>query len=307
MPEGRPATMVGRQWLYLRERYPPAQQLFVAALVFFEIYFVLLLNEGVRLFRLGAGEAVGAWTVFAFLLLLRIADDFKDHETDKQLFPERPLASGRVDQRDVWVLLGVVVAVTIGLNVAFMNNLGFFVFLFTYGFAMSMWFFAKDKIQPNLVLALITHNPVMMILNVYVISYTCFAYGLPLLTWTTFLLAWTMYFPGLIWEVARKIRAPQDETAYVTYSSLFGVPKATRFIAVLTLVDVATNMALVWPLNRWAVLVLGANVAVMTWLFTRFVADPTRFRLITKVERYTILTETTMVLAVAGYLMVGRL
>lgn len=32
--------------------------------------------------------------------MLRVADDLKDHETDKILFPDRPLASGKTEIKD---------------------------------------------------------------------------------------------------------------------------------------------------------------------------------------------------------------
>ena len=34
---------------------------------------------------------------------------------------------------------------------------------------MSKWFFQRSKIQPSLPLALITHNPVQLIVNTYII------------------------------------------------------------------------------------------------------------------------------------------
>ena len=302
---GRSDRLPGRLSAYLSEMYPVLPRLAVAAILFFEIYFVLLLNYGVHDFHLGIQEAVGTLTVFTFLLLLRIADDFKDYETDRRLFPERALPSGRVSRRDLSLLLGVTVTVTVAANVVFMNNLPYFVLLYVYGTLMSLWFFQRHRIQPNLLLALVTHNPVTMVLNIYAISFTCTKYGLDGLTLTTFLLAFTMYFPGLIWEVARKIRAPEEETDYTTYSKVLGYRKATRFILVLTLVDVVTNLLLVLRINRVAVVALLVNVAWITWVFLRYLRDPSRFRLIGRVERYTYLTETIMVLAVAAHLALG--
>ncbi len=302
---GRPRTMLGRQWLYLSEMYPVPSRLLVAAILWFEIYFVLLLNYGVTQFRIGLPEAVGTWTVFAFLLVLRIADDVKDYDTDQRLFPHRALPSGRVDRRDLAVLLTVVVVVTTLLNVAFMNNLVFFAFLFVYGTGMSLWFFAKSKIQPNLFLALVTHNPVLMVLNVYVISYGVIAYGLAPFTLTTVLLAWTMYFPGLIWEVARKIRAPQEETEYVTYSKLWGYRKAALFVLGLVWVDVLTNLSLVYAVSRVAMVPLLLNVGWVTWTILRWVRRPNAFQLGPRVDRYTYIVEGLMVVAVAVYLTVG--
>lgn len=297
--------MLQRLRIYLREMFPVLPRLFVGAIIFFEIYFVLLLNYRVSDFQIGIQEAVGTFTVFAFLLLLRIADDFKDYEGDKHLFPTRPLPSGRVTKRDLWALLIVLITVTTVGNLLFMNNLFWFVFLFTYGLLMSLWFFARDKIQNNLLLAVITHNPVMMVLNLYIISFTVIKYQLPAITATTILLAFTLYFPGLIWEVARKIRAPKDETDYMTYSRIFGYRKATRFVQVLTLVDIVTNFYLIYSINRPLMVLLGINVLVMTWLFSAYMANPTKFRLIDQVERYTIITETIMISAVVIYLLFG--
>ncbi|QTE28509.1 UbiA prenyltransferase family protein [Pengzhenrongella sicca] len=298
-------TWFGRVRTYLREMFPVGPRLLVAAILFFEIYFVLLLNEGVTEFRLGAGELVGAWSVFAFLLVLRIADDLKDVDVDLRLFAHRPLPSGRVRTADLRVLLGIVVAVTTVLNVAFMNNLPYFALLFGYGTAMSLWFFAKSKIQPNLFLALITHNPVLMVLNVYILSFGVIKYGLDPFSLTTFLLAWTMYFPGLIWEVARKIRAPRDETAYVTYSKLWGYQKAARFVLLLIWLDVATNVALVFAVSRLALIPLALNVLWITRTILRWRRDPDAFAIAPAVDRYTYTVEGLMVVAVATYLTLG--
>ena len=171
---------------------------------------------------------------------------------------------------------------------------------------MSLWFFHKKKIQKSLPLALVTHNPVQMIMNVYIISFTCIKYRLGAFTLTNFLAAWTLYFPALIWEVSRKIRAPKDETEYVTYSKLFGYEKSTWFVLILTWVDILTNVLLVWNLNKVSVLLLLLNTGWMTWKFTQFIQDPTRFKIVEKVERYTYIQESMMLLTIAFYLLFGK-
>ena len=140
--------------------------------------------------------------------------------------------------------------------------------------------------------------PVQMIMNIYIISYTCIKYDLYPFTLTSFLVALTLYFPALIWEISRKIRAPKDETEYTTYSKLFGYRKATRFVLLLTLIDVVTNFLLVYRLNRIAVLVLAINATWMTWKFISYMKDPTQYKIVDKVERYTYVLEATMVLVV---------
>jgi len=284
--------------IYLDVMYPLGQGLLVGALLFLEIYFIALLNHNVNEFHLGIQEVVGAFTVFSFLMWLRVADDLKDYEHDCRLFADRPLPSGKVSRRDLVVFMAIVIPFTLLLNLIFMPNFPFCVFLYTYGSLMAVWFFQKHKIQPSLPLALFTHNPVQIILNIYVLSFTVIKYQIPAFDWMNFLAIFTLYFPALIWEVTRKIRAPRDETEYTTYSKLFGYRKATTFAEIVTWIDICTNFALVWNLNRVSVYVLLALVLWMTWQFEDFKRDPTRYKIVDKVLRYTFLQEGTMIATV---------
>lgn len=299
--------MLKRLHIYTKEMYPILPRLLLGFIIFGEIYFIILLNGGITSFNLGIQEVVGGFTIFSFLFWLRIADDLKDYETDSVLFPERPLPSGRVTKKDLKIFVSCLIAVTAVLNAVFMNNFLFFAILYVYGSLMAVWFFEKYKIQKSLPLALVTHNPVQLILNIYIISFTCIKYSLPGVTATTVLAAFTLYFPALIWEVSRKIRAPGEETEYVTYSKLFGYKRATRFVLILTWVDIATNVALVWNLSIVSVILLLLNTSWMTWKFVQFSRDPTQFKIIKKVETYTYIQESLMLLTIPVYLLAGKI
>ena len=95
--------MLKRLHIYFKERYPIIARLILGFIVFLEIYFIVLLNNGVTSFQITIQEFIGGYTVFAFLYWLRVADDLKDYETDKKLFPDRPLPSGRVYKKDIVV------------------------------------------------------------------------------------------------------------------------------------------------------------------------------------------------------------
>ena len=288
--------------IYFKEMYPIIPRLILGGLLFFEIYFIVLLNHGVTAFDLGAGELVGAFTVFSFLCWLRIADDFKDYELDCRLFAHRPLPSGRTKKGDLAVFVTLLIALTLALNFVFMNNFVFCIILYTYGSLMAIWFFQKHKIQKSLPLALLTHNPVQIIMNIYIISFVVIKYSIKPFDLTNCLAVMTLYFPALIWEVSRKIRAPQDETEYVTYSKLFGYKKSVDFVFIMTWVDIVTNFILVWNLNKLSVIALLINVIWMSAKFIEFKKDPTVFKLVDKVEKYTYIQESLMILTVAAYL-----
>ena len=298
--------MLKRLHIYYKERYPIFLRILLGLIVFGEIYFIVLLNLGIKDFRIGIQEIVGGYTVFAFLLWLRVADDLKDYETDKRLFPDRPLPSGRTKINDVVISCAIFEIIAIVLNYIFMPNFIFFIILYFYGYLISKWFF-QSKIQPSLPLALITHNPVQMFVNLYIISFTVIKYKLDFVNLTTIMTLFTLYFPALIWEVSRKIKNPKKENDYTTYSKLFGYKRATRFVLILTIMDIITNFILVWNLSKLSILVLFLLVSWMTYMFIDYIMDPTRYEIVEKVERYTYLQESTMLLTVAIYLLVGKI
>lgn len=299
--------MLKRLYIYYKERYPIFLRIILGLIVFGEIYFIVLLNQGVDKFNIGIQEIIGGYTVFAFLLWLRVADDLKDYETDKRLFPDRPLPSGRTKIKDVVISCAIVELIAIVLNFLFMPNFIFFIVLYCYGYLMSKWFFQRKKIQPSLPLALVTHNPVQMFVNLYIISFTVIKYNLNFINLTTIMTLFTLYFPALIWEVSRKIKNPKEENDYTTYSKLFGYKKATIFVLILTLLDICTNFVLVWNLSKLSILVLLVLVSWMTYKFIDFIMDPTRYKIVDKVERYTYFQEGTMLLTVVIYLLIGKI
>lgn len=292
---------------YLNERFPVIPRLILGYIFFLEITYIIILNYNVKNVSIGVQELVGGFTVFGFLLWLRIADDIKDYEIDKVLFPDRPLPRGSITIKELFNFCLIIQIIVFVLNYLFMNNFEFLIILYFYGFLMSKWFFQKTKISKCLPLALVTHNPVQIFVNLYGISYVCIKYNLNYKTIYCLCALMTLYFPALIWEIARKIRTPKEETEYVTYSKLFGYKKATKFIMLLTLLDIFTNIILVMNLNRISVIVLIVLVSVMMYWFISFIKDSTKFKIVDKVEQYTYLQETTMLITIALYVMIGKI
>jgi len=253
------------------------------------------------------GMLICSFTVFSFLLWLRIADDFKDYELDKRLFSFRPLPSGRVTKTDLRIFATILISFTLLINFLFMKNFIFCFILYTYGSLMAVWFFQKHKIAKSLPLALVTHNPVQIILNIYVISYAIMKYKLPVFDITNLMAVMTLYFPALIWEISRKIRAPKEETEYVTYSKLFGYKKCIDFVFVLTWLDIFTNIVLVWNLNKISVAALLINTLWCSVKFIEYKKDPTKYRIVDKVERYTYVQECMMIATIVIYLIFGKI
>jgi 4-hydroxybenzoate polyprenyltransferase len=294
--------MLKRLNVYLKEMYPVIPRLILGFIVFFEVYFLVILTAGVEAVSIGYQEVIGSVTIFTFLMALRIADEFKDREVDLKLFPSRPYPSGRVKTKDLVVLLSFISVVTIALNLLFMNNRIYFLVLALYGLAMSVWFFSKQKIQKSLPLALLTHNPIQLVINLYMISFACIKYDLPILSFNNLLILFTLYFPGLIWELSRKTWAPKDETEYTTYSKLFGHRKVTIVIIAVMAIDMVTSSILMYQLVPVATVSVILSYIWFVFQGKRFIQDPNRFKLVDKVVIYEYVTEATMVLVELFYI-----
>jgi len=289
--------MIKRIYIYLKEMYPVVPRLFLSAVLFFEIYFlVILTDDKMTKIRFSPGEIGGWLTVFFFLLSLRIADEFKDYESDKQLFPERPYPSGRVKKKDLIALLVFICAAAVVLNVLFLrDNLIFFGILCVYAVFMGVWFFSKYKMRKNLFLALISHNPVQLFINLYIIAFTCSKYGIKPLRFDNAMILVTLYFPGLVWEISRKIRAPEEETEYVTYSKLWGYQKAVKVVLAVMTLDMLTSSYLMFRLFPPAVLLVAACYAWLVKKCLDFIKKPAAFKLVKKIELYEYVTESTVI------------
>jgi 4-hydroxybenzoate polyprenyltransferase len=73
------------------------------------------------------------------------------------------------------------------------------------------------------------------------------------------------------------------------------------------LIDIVTNFILVWNINKISVVLLALLVTWMTYKFMQFKKDPTKFKLVSVVEKYTYMQEVTMVLTIVGYLIFGKI
>ena len=90
-----------RMYIYLEEMYPFPARLLSSFLI--SSSFMYLQSKLFQMtFSLFSQENVlGTVSLFLFMLILRLMDELKDVDIDKQLFKERPLPSGRVLEKDI--------------------------------------------------------------------------------------------------------------------------------------------------------------------------------------------------------------
>lgn len=220
--------------IYLLEMHPPRN--WAASLIFF-----MSAWNGIALLYATPNQetlvpkivpVVGALTIMLMLLLLRIMDELKDLETDRQLFPARPVPRGDVYPADLRLLGLFIIGILLILNLFFTRSAPIFLVVLGYACLMYKYFFLRALISQNILLALATHNPISYFLFLYVAALYRNNAHLHILPNQVILLGAVFLFCFMSWEIARKIRHPEDETAYQTYSMVLGT-KAALLIPVI--------------------------------------------------------------------------
>lgn len=261
--------------IFLRERFP----LWPAALgLFFQSLLSLLalsnlsVLDGVLNSISIPSVIVQSFSVPLLFLLIRIADEFKDFEVDQRLFPERPLARGAVFLSDIRALAFSVLAFVLVIQYLVAAPSQVWLWLgvcLVFIFLMWRWFFFERQIRNSLTLALVTHNPSAFLLAIFLVSI------LPLRA-PLIIFALGSWAGAAAWEIGRKIRAPQFETEYTTYSKIWGARKSMLLTLFLLTLSVVLQL---WPFRTAALWVfapalLGVMISLMQGL--RFVIHPRR-------------------------------
>jgi 4-hydroxybenzoate polyprenyltransferase len=267
--------------IYFREMFPlPAR---IAQAVLFSCSFLALLSLTVgrpsSLF--GVPSVIAAVDVFLVTLMLRLMDELKDIDIDRALFPHRPVPSGRVLPRDIVITLTIVLKIYASINLAVPALALPALALLAYCLFMFAHFFTRRIHRSSLLLSLLTHNPVVALLVTLLVwgfvSSNGSAFDAPLAH--VAVLGGVMYWSVMAsWEISRKIRSPEEETAYVTYSRIFGYRAAVAITFALqtTAFCIGSFLAVEHSFSvvYYPVLSLGFGFTLMAQV--RFLVSPSR-------------------------------
>ena len=252
---GIPAGFKKRMWIYLKEMYPPHIR-FLHAILLYSTFTTLLCHIHHQTFQFfSITSIIGILNVFTVMLMLRIMDELKDREIDSLLFAKRAFPAGKVYEKDLKISLIAVIITFISMNAFYIRVLFSAILVLMYSILMFKFFFIPNILRKNLLLNLATHNPVIVLILFHLFNiFTVQQYmNYSQISWfdviLLILLFWLMLFS---WEISRKIRSAEEETAYVTYSQIFGrvgamlVASSAQTAALLIAIYFAFTLSLSW-------------------------------------------------------------
>jgi 4-hydroxybenzoate polyprenyltransferase len=212
-----------------------------------------------------------ALTIPLMLLLLRIMDELKDFETDPLHFPDRPVPRGAVHLTDLKLFGLFIVGTLFILNLFFIHATLIFLFVFGYACLMYKYFFLKELISNNILIALATHNPISYLFFLYVFFIYKNNMTIPVHIGRVLLLGTVFLWSSMSWEIARKIKRPEDETTYQTYSMVFGLQLSLVIPIVLSGASLIVIICLYYDLFfGFTILYMIAVYLFMVMTFLRF-------------------------------------
>ncbi len=269
----------GRMRGYLVEMHPLSQRLVMAGLTYMAIAAFAAHSLGLAFSPVSLHTALGIWSVFALMLMLRLMDELKDRNIDARLFPHRALPSGRVHVADIATTLAALVTLYVAANLWAGEALWAALFALAYAMLMFRHFFAMNLLRRSLPLTLATHNPIVPILAIYVLVHSVGEFGVSA---TQF--EWSLVGPfvamfwaaALAWELSRKIRAPADEDAYVTYSRLLGPVGAVAVAGGVQAISlgIAAHLYFTLALSPAYPAIMGLGFVIAAWGHGRFLHRP---------------------------------
>ena len=248
-----------RIWQYLLVMFPPHFMVLSGVAKFYAVYFSLQVLAGAESVHITLPSLAGAFSIVLFSLLMRIYDEMKDAEADIRLgragdprYKDRPIVTGAVTMEDLVALRWATTILLIVINVPLGGwpLIGFAV-LFLVTWLSFKWFFLPE-ISGSLLLAFLTHNPITLFFGGYVVAVFAGDYGINSVDVWALVLMLVFWAPLGAWETSRKIRAPEDETDYLTYSQVFGwklapfVPIGFIVLATTSMLFLSNKMGLSW-------------------------------------------------------------
>ena len=224
--------MFKRIAIYLNEMFP------ISAIIGSVITAVAVQLTYLRLYDIRPDSTlqliIPAIVLTCISLLIRIMDEFKDYQDDLLNFPTRPLPSGRVHKKDLLGLGIFCVLTVVFLSLTSTKLLIWALITLGFTFLMLKWFFIESVMRKSLPLAFISHHPIVLFNFIYLLIACMQMNKNVTLDKAFYILPVCLIFTN--WEIVRKIRTPQQETSYTTYSKIMGPRPAIMLAIVLQLI-----------------------------------------------------------------------
>ena len=251
------APLWRRLWTYQAERFPVAKTALLLA-----VFCVAGINVTVFLGERsppGWSAYAFAWVVtFIIFFQMRVCDEHKDHADDTRYRPERPVPRGLISLHELrWLGLSGVPAAAVVAGVYEPGLLIPLAVVWIWLALMTVEFFMPATLKARPAAYLVSHMIIMPLIALLVTACVWVETGsMPDGLWLFLIVS---FLNGVVLEVGRKLRTPDNEREGVeTYSALWG-PKPAAGIWLVAVLAAGT-LAFMLGVSMQAVVVVGPAI-----------------------------------------------
>lgn len=227
MPDEQQWPLWKRLYRYQKERFPIVGHGALVAAFSFSAVAYSRICRGEAGFISGSTFLIGVFTTVTLFLLVRIFDEHKDEEEDARFRSHLPVPRGLVSLRELRAVGIGVVVVQVVVNACFFPKM-----LFLYGVVlaylclMGKEFFIPEWLKKHQFWYVTSHMFIIPLIDIYASGLDWLLAGADAPAGLLFFFA-VSYMNGIVLEVGRKVRAPEDETEGVlTYTHQLGTVRA---------------------------------------------------------------------------------
>jgi 4-hydroxybenzoate polyprenyltransferase len=238
-------TAPNRWWIYQRERFPVLlHSPIILAFSLSAVSYSALLR-GTTSIPSPKSILVAFASSFLTFLQLRLADEFKDFDEDLRFRPYRPVPRGLIKLQELaWLwagCMGIQLALALWLAPRLVPLLAL---IWLYLGLMRKEFFVRDWLKARPVLYMVSHMAIMPLVDLYATACDWVPIGASKPPPGLLSFLFVSLLNGMVVEMGRKIRSPQDEEAGVeTYSFLWG--RRNAVLAWLFMISATAALAIV--------------------------------------------------------------
>lgn len=220
-------SFLHRLFIYQKERFPVlVHGLLIAAFSFSAIAYSRLCRSEYT-FIPGLHYLACAFTNFTLFFLLRVSDEYKDHQDDLRYRTYLPVIRGVISLKELSATAAVLFVIATAINLIFFPNLlGLYALMMVYLLLMRVEFFVPKWLRKKQVLYNLSHMLIIPLADMYASGYDWQLQNVSPPKGLLFFFG-VSYCNGMVLEIGRKIRTPNKEEAGVTsYTGLWGLKKA---------------------------------------------------------------------------------
>ena len=265
LEEGKKGLVVrNRWWIYQRERFPLFKHgLLIVAFSSSGVCLSLLLRQTVHSPSIPS-LFVAFFVSFILFFQLRIADEYKDYETDLKFRPYRPVQRGLISLKELGWVAAVFFVIQIGVTLWYSAKLiPILLGIWLYLYLMTKEFFVKEWLLKHPMVYMFSHMLIIPFIDIFITACDWLVTsGVPPSGLIWFILL--SYSNGMLIEMGRKIRVPDDEeTGVETYSRLWGLNKSCKIFLIWMSMSIVFALKLAFLIHFFFPIFIGSLLFIL--------------------------------------------